>query len=219
MADPGVGSPAPTPLADGLVQLVPASLVDPRALYEVAYASGAARWWRTRGQTVSLERFASLVTESGDASFAVFDLRHGSELAGYLGLHSQDLLSRTACLSAFFDQRRVESQVVAAASFRCFATYVFQAVGVRTLVLEVSGSRCAYVLRASERSSVLHHEGTLRSHTRIGAHLEDLHLFAVFADEYLVRYGPGRTDAPALAPAVDAFDVVCERRAELGDRN
>ena len=178
------------PLADGLAHLVPTALVDPRALYELAYASGAAAWWRTRGQTVSLERFARLVTESGDASFAVFDPRHGNELAGYIGLHAQDLTSRTACVSAFFDHRRAEAPVAAGAALRLFARYVFEAVGFRKLVLEAPGSRSDYLVRASGWSEVVHHEGTLRSHTAMGAHLEDLHLYAVFAHEYLARYGP-----------------------------
>lgn len=213
MAEPDRRGPAP-PLADGLAHLVPTALVDPRALYELAYASGSAAWWRTRGQTVSLERFASLVTEAGDASFAVFDARHGNELAGYVGLHAQDLTSRTACVSAFFDHRRAEAPVVAGAALRLFARYVFDAVGFRKLVLEVPGSRSDYLARAAAWSEVVHHEGTLRSHTAMGAHLEDLHLYAVFAHEYLARYGSHPPAEPssstsALAAVRAAISTVC----------
>lgn len=90
-----------------------------------------------------MARFADLVTESGDASFAVFDVRQGNQLAGYVGLHSQDLASRTACVSAFFDLRRPEVHVAIAAALRLFARYVFEAVGLRKLVLAIERSHRA----------------------------------------------------------------------------
>ena len=108
---PALLTPAPAGRGPGsatrgrVADLLPLGLVRIEALYEIALVGGAGITWRTRGRTLSLERFAAFLWEAGDCAFGVVD-RPSGRLVGFVGLYGMDTVSEVASLSAFFDRAR-----------------------------------------------------------------------------------------------------------------
>jgi hypothetical protein len=193
------------PGAASRVKLVPVALVSAQALYEIAYMTGAADRWRTRGRTVSVETFASMLMSSGDASFAIADAHREGTVVGYIGLYNVDETSMVGSISVFIDPRAPDAELVAGAAIHEFAWHVFAVIGLRKLMIESPASGSGYLERAITWSTVATKEGTLRAHSRLGPNYEDVDLFAVWGDAYLERYGTLRQNAVA---ETDLFTLV-----------
>ena len=191
---------------------MPVALVSVQALYEVAYLTGAADRWRTRGRTVSVETFASMLMGSGDASFAVVDSRRDGTVVGYVGLYNVDETSMVGSISAFIDPQAPDAELIAGEAIHAFAWQVFSVIGLRKLMIECPASRSGYLERALTWSEVATKEGTLRAHSRLGPAYEDMDLFAVWGDAYLERYGRRRD---ALVGEPDPFSLVVRAIEEV----
>ncbi|MFN8017320.1 MAG: phosphopantetheine-binding protein [Acidimicrobiales bacterium] len=173
------------------IELVPVSLVPVTALYQVAYMSGAASTWRTRGRTTDLDRFASYINDGGEAAFAVIDHDRSGSVVGYTGLYNVDPVSLVAYVSVFFDARLPDASYVGGTAIHLFTTYVFSVLGLRKLMIESPASRSTYLDDALRWTDVATREGTLKAHARLGQTYEDIHVYAVWADRYLARHrGP-----------------------------
>lgn len=214
LAAPGaeVVGPGPRPAdADAgrrRIRLVPVALVPTSALYEIAYLTGAADRWRTRGRTVTIETFASLLLGTGDAAFAVVDAGRDGAVVGYVGLYNVDEVSLVGSISAFFDTTAPEAMYAAGTAIHLFANHVFRVIGLRKLMIESPASGSAYLDRAVRWSGVATKEGTLRQHARVGAVYEDLDLYAVWAEAYLARYGEADASAWVENPSETFAAVV-----------
>lgn len=166
------------------IELIPCSLVPMESLYEVLYLGGAAATWRTRGRTVSMEVFASLIMANGDASFGVVDKAEGGRLVGHVGLYNYDQVSGVASLAAFFDQRVASHDWIAAIGLRTFLDYVFNVIGLRKIHFEMPDSRQRSLRNSVERLPVVRAEGVLKGHVRIGSEYCDMLQFAVWSDDF-----------------------------------
>ena len=186
---PALVTPAPSGRGPGsatrgrVADLLPLGLVRIEALYEIALVGGAGITWRTRGRTLSLERFAAFLWEAGDCAFGVVD-RPSGRLVGFVGLYGMDTVSEVASLSAFFDPRQARAALLAGDALETFCRYAFEVIGLRKLTVEVPSSSAADLLGACARLPFLTLEGTLRAHARIGRTLHDLEVYAVWADGF-----------------------------------
>lgn len=191
---------------DRFARLVPAALIPPSALYELAYLSGAFNTWRTRGRTLTIDDFSQLLLGEAVASFAVLDPRESDRLIGYVGLHSVDMASGVASISAFFDLRNGNSLLAAGHALHQMVDHAFFSIGLRKLMLELPG---AHALTAARRSlawkAIIRQEGTLRAHVLIGGAYSDVEVFAIFADEYR----EWRSRAAISQDYGEAHEIVC----------
>jgi len=223
MADPSPPGPpaALAPASSGrgpgsatrgrVVDLLPLGLVRIEALYEIALVGGAGITWRTRGRTVSLERFAAFLWEAGDCAFGVVE-RPSGRLVGFVGLYGTDTVSGVASLSAFFDPRQARAVLLAGDALETFCRYAFEVIGLRKLTLEIPASLATGLLGACGRLPFLTLEGTLRAHARMGRTVHDLEVYAVWADAFQTWL---HDDAPEVPDPPERPDAVVRVRRVL----
>lgn len=196
------------PTEGSRIELVPSVLVPTTVLYEIAYQSGASASWRSRGRTVPVDVFGSMLMDSGDASFAIVDRGREGAIVGFIGLYNFDPPSMVASMSTFVDLRRADASYIAGAAIHLFSRYVFETIGLRKMMVETPASRSGYMRGALDWSPVATHEGTLRDHARLGAMYEDIELYAIWGDRYLDRYCHEPTIDPIQLERGSAFDLV-----------
>lgn len=164
--------------------LVPCALVPPEVLYEVLNLGGGAAFWRTRGRTVSMDVFRQLLMGEDEASFGVVDADADGRVVGHVGLYNCDRISGVASVAAFFDQRLVAPELVAASAIRRFLDYVFDVLGLRKIHIEMPVANLGTLRQVMDRLGVVRAEGVFKAHTKIGSGYYDMQQLAVWAEDY-----------------------------------
>ena len=208
-----LGSTGRYPGSRGLATLIPVDLVPARALYEILYLSDAYVTWRTRGRVLSLDDFATLISESYVASYAVVDPRNDNALVGHVGLYGMADSSRVASMSAYFNPRHPGVQLVTGHALHALMDQAFGAVGLRKVVVEVPADLAPMLSKSEAWAPVVRHEGHLSQHLLMAGEYRDLDIFAIFATDYQRHFdGRDSPSAPKLdGPSYQALtELICE---------
>lgn len=195
--------------SSGLVSLVPVDLVGPERLYSLLYASGAYKWWRTRGRSVTLAEFVSMM--QSDHSYAVVD-RRTSGLCGYVGLYATDDVARVASLSMYFDAHHADAGLIAGETIRQFLLECFGLLGLEKVMVESPASEAHRFRRRFAWADALEEEAVLKSQVMFDGEVQDLHLFAIWRTAFLARPRRAR-----LVPdsEQDALEIVATLIGEI----
>lgn len=179
--DGKVGPPTPYPLSSRRMLLRPVKPEDVLPLFELSTSPEVAFRWRYTSAVPSFEAFASSFNTGVLTQLVIAGIKR-SEVLGLAVIYNPDLKNQTAYYAIMMAPRYIRTGLGIEAT-AVFLNYVLTTWNLRKIYLE--SIKYNYELIGSGVGTVFKEEGCLEGHQYFDGKYWDLHILAIYRDEFL----------------------------------